>query len=79
MKLSRILIQTTFKVKKVLNTLSKLLLIAWKEFGINIQKILISLKIPKYGEMKIVVEFWRIINIPKDWKIRKYSRVQLGR
>ena len=75
MKLSRILIQTTFKVKKVLNTLSKLLLIAWKEFGINIQKILISLKIPKYGGMKIVVEFWRIINIPKDWKIRKYSRV----
>ena len=55
----------TFKAKKVLNTLSKLLLIAQKEFGINIQKLLILLNTPKYSEMKIVAEFWRIIDISK--------------
>ena len=55
----------TFKAKKVLNTLSKLLLITQKEFGINIQKLLILLNTPKHNEMKIVAEFWRIIDISK--------------
>jgi len=55
------------------------LLIAQKEFGINIQKLLISLNTPKHGGMEIATEVWKIIGIPKGWKIGKYSRVQLRR
>jgi len=47
------------------------LLIVQKEFGINIQKLLISLNTSKHGGMKIATEVWRIIGIPKGWKIFK--------
>ena len=75
MKLSKILTQMTFKAKKVSNKLFKCLLIVQKVFGKNIQKLLISLNTPKCGGMKVVIEAWRSINVPKGWKIGNLSKI----
>ena len=48
-----------------------------KEYGINIQKLLISLNTPRHGGMKIVAETWRTIDSLNRLKIGNDSRAWL--
>jgi len=77
LKPSKGLIQVIFKTKRNLKILFSLSQVVWKEFGINIQKLLISLNTSKCGGMKTVIVIWRVSGRPRGSRTRNISSIQL--
>ena len=71
------LICPTYLTLFCLKVLSNLLLILWKVYGLNIQRLLILPNILKAGGIQITIGIWKSIGLQSTLKIRDNLGIQL--